>query len=106
LISHGTNRLEAIEKLKKAINQFQIKGIETTLDFGSYVLNHPEFIRGDFDTGFILKNYEAYLAEHNDVAFEEAAALAALKIYMMQVSLPKMNSGLVTNWKSNRKTYN
>lgn len=106
LISHGSNRLEAIEKLKIAINQFQIKGIETTLDFGSYVLNHPEFIRGEFDTGFIQKNYEAYLAEHDDVTFEEAAALAALKIYMMQVKSPKISSGLVTNWKSNRKTYN
>lgn len=106
LIAHGTNRLDAIEKLKTAITQFQIKGIETTLDFGSYVLNHTDFIRGEFDTGFIQKNYEAYLAGHNDAELEEAAALTALKIYMTQVRIPKTSSGLVTNWKTNRKKYN
>ncbi|HRG68452.1 MAG TPA: acetyl-CoA carboxylase biotin carboxylase subunit [Saprospiraceae bacterium] len=106
LISHGSNRLDAIDKLKSAIDQFKIKGIETTLDFGTYVLNHPEFISGEFDTGFIQKNYDGYLAMHNDPELEEAAALAALKIYFVETNKPKISTGQITDWKTKRKTYN
>lgn len=56
LITHGENRNVAIKKMKQAIHDYEIEGIETTLNFGTFVMNHPAFISGDFDTSFI-KNY-------------------------------------------------
>ncbi len=53
LIVHGTDRKTAIDLMKKAITHYQISGVATTLPFGLFVMNHPEFIAGNFDTHFI-----------------------------------------------------
>lgn len=57
LVVHGTDRLDAINKMKRAIKEFKIKGVKNTLDFGSFVMNHDAFISGNFDTGFVDKFY-------------------------------------------------
>lgn len=57
LIVHAKDRSSAIEKMIRAINDFKIVGIETTLDFCKFVLRHPDFISGKFDTGFVAKNF-------------------------------------------------
>ena len=47
LIAHGNNRQDAIDKLKKAILDYKIEGVKTTLPFGTFVLNHsilPEIL--------------------------------------------------------------
>lgn len=58
LVVHGANRTEAIDKMKRAIREFKIKGVKTTLDFGLFVLNHSAFVSGQFDTGFVDKFYK------------------------------------------------
>lgn len=57
LITHGENRNVAIKKMKQAIHDYEIEGIETTLNFGTFVMNHPAFISGDFDTSFIKNHF-------------------------------------------------
>jgi acetyl-CoA carboxylase biotin carboxylase subunit len=56
LIAYGSNRTEAIAKLIKAIDAYQIEGVATTLQFGKFVLEHEAFVSGNFDTHFV-KNY-------------------------------------------------
>lgn len=56
LIVHGSSRREAIFRLLQAIKHPEISGVETTLEFGTFVLNNPHFIEGDFVTHFI-QNY-------------------------------------------------
>ncbi|MFN5849660.1 MAG: acetyl-CoA carboxylase biotin carboxylase subunit, partial [Chitinophagales bacterium] len=58
LVAHGTDRADAINKMKRAIHDYKIRGVKTTLDFGLFVLNHPSFISGSFDTGFVDKFYK------------------------------------------------
>ncbi|HMU97706.1 MAG TPA: acetyl-CoA carboxylase biotin carboxylase subunit [Chitinophagales bacterium] len=53
LIAHAENRDAAIQKLLNAIDDYKIEGVKTTLGFGKFVLNHPAFISGDFDTKFV-----------------------------------------------------
>ncbi|MDG1148093.1 MAG: acetyl-CoA carboxylase biotin carboxylase subunit [Crocinitomicaceae bacterium] len=53
LIVWGETREKAIEKTIKAIDEYQISGLKTTLDFGKYVLQHQAFTSGDFDTNFV-----------------------------------------------------
>ncbi|WP_160679686.1 acetyl-CoA carboxylase biotin carboxylase subunit [Clostridium sp. C8-1-8] len=55
LIVYGKTREEAIEKMKRALWEFTIDGIENNIDFQLEILNHPKFIEGNFDTGFINK---------------------------------------------------
>lgn len=56
LIVHGKDRNEAIQRMKRALNEFVIDGINTTIPFHIELLHHPEFIAGEFDTGFLEKN--------------------------------------------------
>ncbi len=56
LVVWGHDRKSAIKRSIIAIDNYQISGIKTTLDFGKYVLKHPAFISGDFDTNFV-KHY-------------------------------------------------
>lgn len=55
LIVHGRDRSEAIEKMKRALNEFIIEGIKTTIPFHKKVMSNPDFINGDFNTGFVEK---------------------------------------------------
>ncbi|MEY3236694.1 MAG: hypothetical protein RI883_795 [Bacteroidota bacterium] len=58
LVVWGKTREEAIEKTIKAIDNYQISGLKTTLDFGKYVLKHEAFRSGKFDTNFVKHYFE------------------------------------------------
>lgn len=55
LIVHGRDRMEAIEKMRRALNEFIIEGIKTTIPFHKRVMSNPDFINGDFNAGFVEK---------------------------------------------------
>lgn len=55
LIVHGGDRSEAIMKMKSALEEFIIEGVNTTIPFHKKVLNNPDFISGNFHTNFIEK---------------------------------------------------
>ncbi|MEW6109204.1 MAG: acetyl-CoA carboxylase biotin carboxylase subunit [Nitrospirota bacterium] len=55
LIVHGRDRSEAIARMKRALDEFIVEGIKTTIPFHKKVLNDPDFIKGDFNTGFVEK---------------------------------------------------
>jgi propionyl-CoA carboxylase alpha chain len=57
LIVHGANRQEATEKMRSALNEFVIRGIHSTIPFQAALFQHPKFIAGDFNTGFIAEEY-------------------------------------------------
>jgi len=56
LVTYGKDRTEAIDRMIEAIDNYQISGLKTTLDFGKFVMKHKAFRTGDFDTNFI-KHY-------------------------------------------------
>lgn len=92
LIVHAPNRSAAIEKLKSAIRQYHIEGIATTLEFGAFVLQHPSFIHGTFDTGFVSTYFTEEQLLNYDHALQEAAAVAALyhfKLKEKSIAIPK-----------------
>lgn len=64
LITYGKDRTEAIERMKRAIGEFKIKGLKTTLDFGLFVINHPNFVNGNFDTHFVANHYTPDMLNH------------------------------------------
>jgi propionyl-CoA carboxylase alpha chain len=76
LVVWAPTREEAMDKMVLAINEYQISGVKTTLDFGKYVMKHPAFRSGDFDTNFI-KHYFSDPKILWEAYDEETAALKA-----------------------------
>ena len=57
LITHGANREEAMRKMREALNEFVIRGIHSNIQFQSALLQHPRFLSGQFNTGFIAEEF-------------------------------------------------
>ena len=90
LIVHGADRLDAINKMRAALNGFVIRGVSSNIPFQSALLAHPQFVAGDFNTGFIAENYpQGFRAEdvpHDDPDFLVALAAAAYRLYRERAS--------------------
>jgi len=82
LITYGKDREEAISIMKKAISQYKIVGIETTLSFGAFVFRHNDFVSGNFDTHFVKKNFSAEAVEKSQEVERKIAAVFAVKQYL------------------------
>ena len=81
LIAYGKSREEAIEIMLKAIDKYNIDGVETTLPFGKFVFEHEAFRSGKFDTNFVKKYYSPEVIVNQKAKEAEIAALIALKQY-------------------------
>lgn len=102
LITYGSTREDAIEKMKIAISQFRIKGIETTLPFGEFVFGHEAFVSGKFDTHFV-KNYFTPETYHDSSATErKIAAVIAVKNYLKEVGKASSISHTSNKWITSR----
>jgi len=81
LITYGANRQEAIARMKIAIEDYMIIGVETTLPFCSYVLNHKLFKSGDFDTHFVKDHFlKVAFSGNGDLEEEKIAAIITAKL--------------------------
>lgn len=56
VIAHGKDRNEAIIRMRRALGEFIIEGIKTTISFYLEILNKPDFLTGNFNTSFLEKN--------------------------------------------------
>lgn len=57
LCTHGPTREAAIERMLRAIEDYEVHGVDTTLDFGHFAVNHRAFRSGQFDTGFVDEHF-------------------------------------------------
>lgn len=55
LITYGKDRKEAIDRMKRALEEFLIDGVDTNIEFQLEIMNHPSYQQGKFDTGFIVR---------------------------------------------------
>lgn len=55
LIVHGDSRQEAIERMRRALGEYIVQGVQTTIDFQYDILSDEDFVAGDFDTSFLAK---------------------------------------------------
>jgi acetyl/propionyl-CoA carboxylase alpha subunit len=92
LIVYGKTREEAIELMIKAIRDYQIEGIQTTLPFGTFVCEHDAFRSGNFDTHFVKKYYSPEALKEKQEQEAKIAAIIAIKQFIKDqklVRLPK-----------------
>ncbi|MBQ4820980.1 acetyl-CoA carboxylase biotin carboxylase subunit [Aquimarina sp. MMG016] len=81
LITYGNTREEAIELMIKAIGDYEVKGVATTLPFGKFVCEHEAFRSGNFNTHFVKKYYAAEKIEAATTEEAKVAAMIAMKQY-------------------------
>lgn len=60
LIVHGSDRNEAIKKMKWALSEFIVDGVDTNIDFQLEIIKRPEFISGNYDNGFLTRYMESH----------------------------------------------
>ena len=106
MITYGKDRKEAVDKMIRAINDYEIVGIETTLSFGKFVMEHDAFISGNYNTSFVNSYFKPELLEEKtNLNNEQIAAIFASKILNDQqnsISSIKDKSEKTSNWKRNR----
>jgi acetyl-CoA carboxylase biotin carboxylase subunit len=81
VIAWGRNRQEAILRMDRALQEFVIKGIKTTIPFHRWLINNQSFIRGDFDTTFVDQEYLRKRREQKDSFWETACIATAIRTY-------------------------
>ena len=82
LVTYGKTRAESIELMIKAIDNYHIEGVITTLSFGKFVMENESFRSGDFDTGFVKAFYNPEKMKTQLDTEAEIAAMIALKQYI------------------------
>ena len=105
LIVHGSNRAEAIKRMVRAIEEYVIIGVETTLPFCKFVMKNEFFIAGNFDTHFV-KNYFSSDKVYQEL--EEEALIASVIAGEILAKMNKKNDSTLSTstesskWKTNR----
>ncbi|RZK13259.1 MAG: biotin carboxylase, partial [Hymenobacter sp.] len=96
-------------RMLRAIAEYQITGIETTLPFGTFVLRHPAFVSGNFDTNFIRDHFSpAVLAPTtpDEGTAQVAAALVAMLLREKKPAAPVVTGeaaeAMGSGWRRNR----
>lgn len=107
LVTYGQDRAEAIAKMIRAIDEYQITGVQTTLPFGRFVMEHEAFQSGQFDTHFVSKYFTPdKLAFPPDDACSQLAALVTARLLKNPDRLKVVDSALPatkSQWKTRRR---
>ncbi len=106
LVAHGKDREEAIQRMVRAIDDYQITGVQTTLPFCSWAIQHPAFVSGQFDTHFVKHYFTPEVLSTKDEGAEEMAALLAVHVFSgtasATASAKTVSVTTKNNWKKNR----
>ncbi|HKI45068.1 MAG TPA: acetyl-CoA carboxylase biotin carboxylase subunit [Balneolales bacterium] len=112
--THGRDRREAIQRMKRALREYEISGLQTTIPFCYYVMNHPAFVNAEYDTFFVKEKFRPGDMQLLDdlKTGDQAAAVASALLYQLksgELSNHKQHDGTVaattgeTEWWRKRK---
>jgi acetyl-CoA carboxylase biotin carboxylase subunit len=104
LITYGKDREEAISKMIRAIRDYTIVGVKTTLPFAELVMQNKYFLSGDFDTHFIKKHFNVKDLEESREDEAHIAALLSKHVLSNHKTSTSVSSSesSVSKWKKNR----
>jgi acetyl-CoA carboxylase, biotin carboxylase subunit len=106
LITKADTRADAIEKMIRAIEEYEITGIETTLGFCQFVMRHPAFRSGNFDTRFIENYFTPDVLKTASSTNDEELIAALVSVGLLsktqKVATSIDQGAAVSQWKKNR----
>jgi acetyl-CoA carboxylase biotin carboxylase subunit len=102
LVATGANRQEAIARMLRAIHEYEIVGIKTTLPFCEFVLKHENFLSGKFTTKFVEQFYKPEYLD-KPLSEEEKEVAALVSVIASQTTRITTSSGVthkLSNWRN------
>ncbi|MEM9884793.1 MAG: acetyl-CoA carboxylase biotin carboxylase subunit [Bacteroidota bacterium] len=102
LVTYDQDRMSAIQRMRQAIQAYEIEGIATTLPFGKFVCEHEAFLSGNFDTHFVKDYYSPELLEAEQAVEAKVAALLALEEYLDNRELLSVPVTKQSSWSRRR----
>ena len=84
LIAHGRDREEAVARMARALDEYRIDGVKTSISFHRKVMGHPAFIAGDLSTGFVADHPEL-ISRDEDPWLQEVAVVSAAVAHFRRV---------------------
>ena len=105
LITHGATRDEAIERMERAIDDYAISGVETTLGFCRYVMGHEAFRSGHYDTHFVRDHFTPERLLGRDPQASAVAALVGAALFAEGAVVPQKvdHTAVPSAWKLKRR---
>ncbi|MBV6645112.1 MAG: acetyl-CoA carboxylase biotin carboxylase subunit [Cyclobacteriaceae bacterium] len=107
LITHGATRAEAIARMQRAIDEYQITGVKTTLPFCQYVFDHEVFLDGSYTTKFVEEHFSKAPTQEISSDIEQVAALSAFALSERVGNVASANTvtnqAVKSNWKKRAK---
>jgi acetyl-CoA carboxylase biotin carboxylase subunit len=107
LITWGETREQALARMRRALAEYEVRGIKTTIPFFQWVLNDDDFIAGRFDTGFIDRKLGARngapLRRPSDDQQDVAAIVAALSQLTRAATVPDTATASISRWKDHAR---
>jgi acetyl-CoA carboxylase biotin carboxylase subunit len=100
LIVWGETREIAIARMKRALSEFEIDGVPTTVKFHEAVLSHPAFVEGEFNTGFIEKEAEYFKNAFSQITQDHLESAAILSAVIAAQDQQKSSPSVVATGKS------
>lgn len=104
LCAYGRTREEAIQRMLRALQEYTVEGIVTNIPFHRWALQHPRFIAGDLDTGFIDQEFHGLPFDEDHLHREVILAAAALSAYhkdqTLSHALPQSGGGRLSAWRT------
>jgi acetyl-CoA carboxylase biotin carboxylase subunit len=108
LIVWGENRVECILRMRRALREYQVRGIKTNISFHQWIVRHPRFMSGDFSTAFIDEEYDSMskkeLYPHKDIALASAAIAALHREQETTLGLLAKGAAEPSKWREQGKT--
>ena len=99
LVTYGADRNQAIQRMIQAIGDYHIKGIETTLPFGRFVMQHPAFVSGNFDTHFVKQFYSPEALKAGQQKEAEVAARLAMEWFVKEKAKLRVTEQKDSDWR-------
>ncbi len=112
LVTWGRTREEAVRRMDRALSEYTIAGVQTTIPFCRFVMQHEGFRNGNMSTHFVDEEFSPEKLKPQDSGLEEAAVLAAVLAHSERSNMqetPTLVDGKETptssTWKTNRRQY-
>lgn len=105
LVVHAATRDEAIDRLCRAVDEYYVKGIQTTLGFGKWAVQTEPFRTGNFDTKFIEKHFKPEYLQDDNEEIDAVASLLAANVWNTEKKPVKEHSAIAnvsSGWKTRR----
>ncbi len=107
LIVWGENRMEALLRMRRALREYQVRGIKTNIPFHQWILRHPRFMTGDLNTAFIDDEHgsrgKEELYPHRHVALASAAIAALHKEAEQALQVLQQGANEKSEWRETGK---